>query len=105
MPLRKLVQQHTRSPGADKLAAELLNEWQAPSEKPAQPIIIEDGGGFKPVHLYVIWAAWHGLDQVERSEIIMDVYEQIHGQAKAADVTVAMGLTEPEAQRLGISYK
>ena len=105
MPLRRLVHEHTRSPGADKLSADLLNEWRSPSETAGQPVIIEDGGGAKPVHLYVIWAAWQDMDQVERSEIIMDVYEQVHGQAKALEVTVAMGLTPKEAQRMGISYQ
>src|SRR3974390_2443932 len=86
MPIRKLVNLHTRPPSARKLADELLEEWRSPSENPEKPVIIEDGGSRKPVHLYVIWNAWNDLDQIERSELIMDVYEQLFGLEKAAEV-------------------
>lgn len=71
-----------------------------------QPIIIDEttGQGL-PVHLYVIWDDWLPLGSIERSEVIMDAYEQVHGRGGAVHVTVAMGLTPVEADRLGIRYQ
>ena len=35
----------------------------------------------------------------------MDAYEQMQGRGGAVNVTVAMGLTPVEADRLGIRYR
>ncbi|HVX84854.1 MAG TPA: hypothetical protein VH253_08570 [Phycisphaerae bacterium] len=105
MPFAKLVHTNHRSATGAQLSGELLAEWRNPHAESREPIIIKDGGGSKPVHLYVIWSAWQPVDQLERSEIIMDVYEQVAGIEEAANVTIAMGLTEQEAHRLGIYYR
>ena len=70
-----------------------------------QPLIVIEGNRGEPQHVYVIWDAWNGLNQVERSEVIMDVIEQLSDDQRVKDlslVTVAMGLTAEEAERLGI---
>lgn len=51
------------------------------------------------IHIYVIWDDWKDLEQIDRSEIIMRVFEVIEGKEKARKVTVAMGLTSAEAKR------
>ena len=105
MPVRKLVRA-PRGPGADALKARLVAEWRDPASAAPQPVILEEGGGpNQPVHVYVIWDDWAGVSQVERSEVIMDAFEEQFGQARAVNVTVAMGLTPDEAGRLGIHYQ
>ena len=77
-----------------------------------QPVLIEDRGGEtgrfgdrSSTHLYVIWDDWDSLTQQERSEIIMDAFENTHDDNKVMKVTIAMGLTATEADRMGLSYK
>ncbi len=53
----------------------------------------------------VIWDKWGELTQTERSEIIMDVVDNLAGDDRLpadSPVTVAMGLTREEAKRMGI---
>src|SRR5436309_6441134 len=105
MPVKKLVRSGP-SPAAQALLNRLVDEWRQPASGAQQPIIIEESGGqAQPVHLYVIWDDWAPLGSIERSEVIMDAYEQVQGRAAAANVTVAMGLTPIEADRLGIRYR
>ena len=103
MPLRQ--RKHVRPPGAEDLRKTLADEWRAPREGKGRPVLIKEGGGARPVHLYVIWDRWGDLNQQERSEIIMDAYENAKGQDAALLVTVAMGLTAAEAKRMRIEYK
>lgn len=93
-------------PGADVLRRRLVEEWEHPTENPSAPIIIEeDGEGQRPTRLFVVWDEWPELDQEERSEIIMDAYEEVRGRDKSLLVTVAMGLTRREADRMHIVYE
>jgi hypothetical protein len=94
------------SPAGQALLDRLAAEWRQPTPGAQQPIIIEETASpNQPVHLYVIWDDWAPLGSIERSEIIMDAYEQLHGRGGAVQVTVAMGLTPVEADRLGIRYR
>jgi hypothetical protein len=103
MPLAKIV--HLVDPKHQLLQAELIQEWSHPRREASEPIIIEDRQGQQgPVHVYVIWQDWSGLDQIERSEIIMSACEQARGADFALGVTVAMGLTVREAERMRIAY-
>jgi len=103
MPVKKLPRK-IASPLAAELRAELLKEWRKPSNT-GQPIILTEGGGKNPVHVYVVWEKWGELAQRERSEIIMDAYEAMFGLHKSLAVTVAMGMTPTEADRMGIRYQ
>jgi len=94
----------TRPESADELTRLLHNEWTKP-KKSGQPLIIVEGNKREALHIYVIWDKWGELNQTERSEIIMDVVDNLPGADRlAADspVTVAMGLTTEEAKRMGI---
>lgn len=88
------------------LQERLTQEWRNPQEGTTEPIIIEEVGPqeFVPAHLYVIWSEWASLEQTERSELITDSCEEVRGRDLALNVTVAMGLTPEEAQRMGIEY-
>jgi hypothetical protein len=93
------------NPRAENLQARLVQEWTLPQTGAVEPVIIEENAQFYQdlKHLYVVWSEWEGLNQRERSRIIMGAYEQIHASG-AASVTVAMGLTPKEAARLGVEY-
>jgi hypothetical protein len=104
MPIGRLVTE--RNTQAEALRERLIHEWQQPSPA-AQPVLIEAAGDrmSSSKHLYVIWDDWLSLDQRERSEIIMDAYEGTHERQEVLSVTVAMGLTAKEAERMGIRYE
>ncbi len=102
MPVRQITRKKT-SESERELLEKLLIEWRATDSRAQQPVILEEREGpGKPVHIYVIWDDWARLSGIERSEIIMDAYEQHYGHDAALDVTVAMGLTPVEADRMGI---
>lgn len=100
------IQQRMYSdPRASDLQARLVQEWTLPQADSVEPVIIEENAQFYQdlKHLYVVWSEWEGLNQRERSRIIMGAYGQVHASG-AASITVAMGLTPQEADRLGVEY-
>lgn len=103
MPIRhlsKLGEQKDRL----ELARQLLEEWVHPNPAAEEPIIVSEGGAEDaPQHIYVVWQAWQDMDQVERSEIIMDAAEEKYGTDAAIRITVAMGLTREEARRMNMA--
>jgi len=114
MPIRQRIENAPGSQHAD-LKLRLVEEWTNPQEVEGNPVIIEEQSatawlpqgatpGSEPVRLYVVWDSWAGMDQLERSSIILDAYEVTHGAGAAANVTLALGLTTDEATRLGIDY-
>ena len=83
-----------------KLVAELRRN--ATTGLPTAPVVREDEQRGNYLHVTVIWDAWRRLGPEERGRMIMDAYER----ARPDDVlriTVAMGLTHAEAERLGVS--
>lgn len=105
MPIRPFKLE-PRSSSAAALVERLVEEWRNPSDKAPEPIImVKDSRPKGGVELYVVWSEWATLDQQERSEIIMFAYEQLASEDDAAAVTVALGLTRPEAQRMGIKLE
>jgi hypothetical protein len=105
MPVKK-VERLAPGPVHQMLLQRLLEEWTHPNPAAQQPIILEEStGANQPMHVYVIWDEWTPLGSIERSEVVMDAYEQRYGRAAGANVTVAMGLTPVEADRLGIKYR
>ena len=104
MPVRKRLRAEL-PPAASDLKTRLVAEWRRSQSDQSQPVIIEDSGGAnQPLHVYVIWDEWDDLDMVDRSEIIMDAYAERYGRDQNLNVTVAMGLTSIEADRMGIRY-
>jgi hypothetical protein len=103
MPVRHLKRRPTGK-AAEDLRQELIEELRAPRESGQPEVLFEGGGKGQPVHVYVIWDQWGDLPQQERSDVIMDAYEEHYGQDEALNVTVAMGLTSDEARRMGIEH-
>jgi hypothetical protein len=95
VPCGKGVSQE--KPLRDDLTAELKN----PKDSGEPQIIIEHPSP-GTTHLYVIWSRWDDLEQVVRSRVILDAFTDARGEDEAIQVTVAMGLTQSEADRMGI---
>lgn len=105
MPVRELGPR-LPNPQTAALVDRLVEEWRRPAEGAGRPeIYIERRGGFRPVHLYVVWDEWGSLGQRERSEAILEAFERARGRDEALEVSVAMGLTQQESQRLGIPLR
>ena len=109
MPIGRLIK---GAPLKQDLTERLTNEWRpGAASNAAQPILIEDrsrpnlAGLRSSTHLYVIWDEWEPLSQNERSEVIMEAYEQTHELSDLLGVTLAMGLTVSEAQKMGVEYE
>ena len=102
MPVRRGLSK-IRSLAAPDLEDRLVRELEHPSDE-GQPLVVEEPPEPFPVsRLVVIWDDWAELGQQDRSEIILRAYERVHGQEATLRITVAMGLTSPEAQRMGIA--
>lgn len=90
-------------PDHNNLVAELVRHLKDEPNLPEFPKIIEE-----PVRLsstlrvYVFWDAWGSVPELERSEIILEAYEQARGKQEMLRVSVAMGLTPLEGKQLGI---
>jgi hypothetical protein len=94
------ITKRKRPENAEELTRDLVQELRHPSTKGQPEIIIEQPQPGQPIHLYVIWDIWDKLSLQERSEIIMDAYEEAVGKQESSLITMAMGLTQPEAQRM-----
>jgi hypothetical protein len=88
--------------GNQLLVDTLAQEFRAPSPEDRQPYFqIQQQPPLSRVHVTVIWDRWKNLSHQERAEIILDAYEAWRGQGSAEAISVAMGLTTAEADRLG----
>ena len=104
MPRGRLV---TSVSGADtqRLRDILENEWRG-AEVADGPIIIEElAGTGNYMRLYVVWKHWDEVAPRDRSNIIMRAYQNTHTLEELLNVSIAMGLTEDEAQQMGIRYE
>lgn len=56
-------------------------------------------------HLTVVWDDWLHLNQAQRGKVILDAFEQAHPGApwRVLEITLAVGLTGSEAQKLKIA--
>ncbi len=103
MPVRDLGPPEPTAEAAE-LLRRLIDEWRNPGEGPERPEILIDRqrAALRPLRIYVLWDAWDGLGQLERSELILNACEQVKGHDIAREVMSAMGLTHAESERLGV---
>ena len=100
MPIRENLRR--RGVECEKeLREQLMDELRNPKEEGEPEIVIEHPAP-GTTHLFVIWSRWEELDQMVRSRIILDAFAAVRGEEEALEVTVSMGLTRTEADRLGI---
>ena len=89
------------------LAGALAQELRAPSSTcgPNIPDIHETRQPFGgALHVKVIWDRWSEVPREERGAVILDAYEKAGLEEKMRQITLAMGLTEEEAKKLGIDH-
>jgi hypothetical protein len=107
MPIRTQSMSARRAGDArfSELKGRLAAEWRNPGDPgPGAPDILrETDTKGRVVHIYVTWDDWEDLDPQVRSEMIVDVFQEIEGESAVIDLTLAMGLTGQEARRLGLS--
>src|SRR5438132_2656746 len=79
MPVKQLGPRKPTGKAMD-LRDRLIAEWRNPDSRAAQPIILEERTGHdQPIHVYVVWDDWVAIGNIERSEVIMDAFEQRYG--------------------------
>lgn len=102
MPVIKKPQT-PETPHYRKLVAALAKELHSnESTGPATaPQIIEEEERHNFLHVSVIWDAWNDVAPEDRGRIIMDAYEK-ERSADVSRITIALGLTHAEAERLGV---
>jgi hypothetical protein len=104
MPIKE-IPQRSPSPPARDLTHRLVREWKRPKKKGEPMIVQQTNRASHSAQIYVVWNEWDDLSQEERSEIIMDAYEQTHSPQESLIITVAMGLTPAEADKMAIPYR
>ena len=106
MPLKTIDRDSWLTDSTQQLRKKIVLEWKHNTRNPNNPIILIDKSSSlgDSVHIYVVWDKWGDLDQEVRSEIIMSACEEV-GKENILDVTVAMGLTKEEADRMKVPYK
>ncbi len=104
MPVKHVIHDPPTKTALD-LQRRIAEEWRNPNSPAAEPIILEDKGGApNTLHVYVILNDWHGLKQADRSDVILDAFEDAFGGTRKEYITLVMGLTPVEAERLNIRY-
>jgi len=94
---------HAAHPDHHKLVDELVRHLQQANDLPEYPRIVEEDDRLSQnMHVYVLWDLWGSVSERERSEIILEAYEQARGKVEMLRVSVAMGLTPIEAARMGL---
>jgi hypothetical protein len=84
------------------LVAELAQELQKPRHF-GQPIILEKlATGTQSVITDVIWDRWEGCPSELRADIILDAYEKALGAEYRDKISLAIGITVPEAAAMGM---
>ena len=104
MPVRQLTPD--RPATYSQLVDQLASEWLTPDPVVEQPVILEEPDRQGVLrHVYVVWDAWSALPRETRGEIIMDAAERVKQQPRVADITIALGLTADEADRVQIQWR
>ena len=86
-----------RGPLADRLAEELRRNGES-----GQPMIDEQVFPSDKISVTVIWDEWETLSLEDRSAVILRAYEQAEGRDYREKITLASGLTLPEAYAAGM---
>ena len=86
----------------NSLRNDLVEELRGP--KPlGQPIILEDcTPQTDSMRVHVVWDRWTECPRELRQQLIMDAYKEALGEKLPHPITLAMGLTVPEAVEIGL---
>ena len=97
---RRISNQWSRAAGTENLVVDLVQEILTPRES-GQPILLErhmDVG--ESVHVMVVWDRFVDVLESDRTAIILDAYERAMGKAFRERISLATGVTVPEAGEL-----
>lgn len=105
MPIRRTAAPQERYPAVVRQT--LVQEFLHGDEegRPANsPLIIIDPSLGNRSRLTVVWddPQWAALSAEDRSAAILDAYSEANGIDSELDIMFALGLTESEADRIGI---
>jgi hypothetical protein len=100
MPVRESLLRY-EIPGEAELRSQIEAELRTPSDN-GEPVISIERPHPSTTHLFVVWSRFEHVDQLVRSRIILDAFRAARGEQEALAVTVSMGLTPTEADRMGI---
>jgi hypothetical protein len=85
-----------------RLLRELTAELRSPKET-GQPLILEqEKDRSRAVHVTVVWDEWQPCPPEQRSDLILEAYEQAVGKEYRDRILLANGLTIPHASKLGL---
>lgn len=99
---RFIITPNAPSPKHERLVKKLAQEFAAASPH-LQPLILEEQiPSTKSRHVRVIWDAWKDLTDEQRAAVIVDAYKEAEGPEAAEAITIAEGVTPPEALALGL---
>jgi hypothetical protein len=99
---RHVIQPPPKPPKYDKLVKRLAQEIKDPGTGPQPLVLEEEVRATRTRHVSVIWDQWKGLDDEQRASAIFDAYTLAEGTDFTNDITLATGLTPPEALALGL---
>ena len=83
----------------------LAEEFRSPPPVYIEPPIRIERQDHSFDHILVVWQDWAEMTTAERSQIIVNAYQQARGLDAALKITFAMGLTDLEKQRMGIMFQ
>jgi hypothetical protein len=86
------------------LVQRLAEEIREPQDKDPEPIIIRDTGWTGGKRLYVIWSQWAGVDPRVRGDLILEAYTRATDEGMTKNLSVVLGLTPNEAEKMGLHY-
>jgi hypothetical protein len=92
-------------PDEATLRAQLEAELRSPDDSTNDPLIVIERPHATSIHLFGIWSRFDGVDQYVRSRVLLDAFKAAKGEQEALKVTVAMGLTPEEAERMGMAIR
>ena len=99
---RFIITPHAHPPKHERLLKKLVQELKTPSTN-VQPLILEERiPSTKSRHVRVVWDGWKELGDEQRSTVITEAYAEAEGREAAEEITIAEGLTPPEALALGL---
>ena len=91
---------HTHPELVEELAKEMKKSGV--SSTPTIPTVYEEEQRYsKKLHVSVIWSKWTSVPMEERGAIILDAYVRAGLEEEMRRITVALGLTPEEAERMG----
>jgi len=101
MPRVKMGYEEAPRRADAKLTEQLVDELNS-DRKSGQPFIYEQEFSTGKIRVLVVWDAWKDLSLEKRTSTILAAIEQADGKEYRSRVTLASGLTVPEATAAGM---